>query len=146
MKNYCNRNLAQTQLILIIVVGYHDYVKNVIVLRFKIAFQIVTLFLHYFFKIDDREYKNFCRMIIMLHYSSRKKLLTNLLRNKSELTFNIWQKAYQHRPNYYYHELDSLSASTTTSKIATLDVESKSENLNNRKKNVNLKNISKSLF
>ena len=147
LKKYCNRNSVQTQFILIIVVRYHDYVKDVFILRLKIAFKIVKFFSHYFFKIDDRDYENFCRMKMMLHHFFRNTSFTDLLRNESEFTFDIWQKAYQYYQNYhYYHELNSLSASTTTSEIATSDVESKIENLNNQKKSVNVKNISKSLF
>ena len=147
LKKYCNRNSVQIQFILIIVVRYHDYVKDVFILRLKIAFKIVKLFSHYFFKIDDRDYENFCRMKMMLHHSFRNTSFTNLLRNESEFTFDIWQKTYQYYQNYHhYHELNSLSASTTTSEIATSDVESKIENLNNQKKSVNVKNISKSLF
>ena len=83
----------------------------------------------------------------MLHHSFRNTSLTNLLRNESELTFDIWQKAYQYCQNHHhYHESDSLSASTTTSEIATSDVESKIESLNDQEKNVDVKNISKSLL
>ena len=135
MKKYCNRNLAQTQLILIIVAQNHDYVKNVFILRLKIAFKIVKLFLHYFFKIDDRDYEIFCRIKMMQHRSFRNTLFTNLLWNESEFTFDIWQKAYQYCQNHhYYHESDLLNVSTTMSKIATSNVESKIENLNDQKK------------
>ena len=89
LKKYCNRNSTQIQFILIIVVRYHDYVKNVFVLRFKIAFKIVRFFSHYFFKIDDRDYENFCRMKMMLHHFFRNTSFTDLLQNESELTFNI---------------------------------------------------------
>ena len=89
LKKYCNRNSAQIQLILIIVARYHDYVKNVFVLRLRIALKIVKFFSHYFFKIDDRDYENFCRMKIMLHHSFRDTSFTNLLRNENELTFDI---------------------------------------------------------
>ena len=79
LEKYCNRNITKNQFILRIVVRYHDYVKNVFVLRFKIALRIVKLFFDYFFKIEDREFKNFCRMKIMLHYFFRNALFTNLL-------------------------------------------------------------------
>ena len=147
LKKYCNRNSAQTQLILIIVARYHDYVKDVFVLRLKIALKIVRLFSHYFFKIDDRDYENFCRVKMMLHHFFRDTSFTDLLRNENEFTFDIWQKAYQYCQNHHhYHESNSLNASTTTSEIATSDVESKIESLNDQEKSVNVENISKSLL
>ena len=89
LKKYYNRNSTQIQCILIIVVRYHDYVKNVFVLRFEIAFKIVKFLSHYFFKIDDREYENFCRMKIILHHFFQNTLFTDLLQNKSKFTYNI---------------------------------------------------------